>query len=225
MYSLKILISVFLFKSNGLEKKYLKVLESSFFIIFVYLILVFFSIFSGILLKDLLIGNGSLFVTNGIFILSKNYNIQYLEFIPNFVKLQVICIPLFGIYFFFKFNKVFKFINITEFKIFLMYFFNKKYFFDKIINLFSLNIIKISYLIFYRCIDKGFIENFIINILTGINKYSNILIYYNNFNLFTYLYIIYSLFFFFIFIIIGCIYFKFFIIIFFFFIFLYNLCF
>ena len=225
MYSLKILINVFLFKSNGLERKYLKVIEVSFFIIFVYFILVFFSLFSGILLKDLLIGNGSLFLNNGIFYLSKNYNIQYLEFIPNFVKLQVICIPLVGVFFFFKFNNIFNFINITKLKIFFIYFFNKKYFFDKIINLFSLNIIKISYLIFYKCIDKGFIENSIFNILNCINKYSTLLIYYNNFNLFTYLYIVYSLFFFFIFIIIGCIYFKFFIIIFFLFLFLYNLCF
>jgi NADH-ubiquinone oxidoreductase chain 5 len=105
LYSLKILYNVFFNKPNGYKKKYLLAHEASPLVIGIYSILIFFSIFSGFLLKDLLIGHGSVFLVNSIFYLPKNYTLTYAEFINPNIKLLVLFIPLFGLILFTKIKR------------------------------------------------------------------------------------------------------------------------
>jgi proton-translocating NADH-quinone oxidoreductase chain L len=191
LYSLKILYNVFFNKPNGFKKKYLLAHEASPLVLFIYSILIFFSIFSGFLLKDLLIGQGSVFLVNSIFYLPKNYTLSYAEFIDSKIKLLVLFIPVIGLYIFIKI-KDYNFYNLNFYYFYL--FLNKKYFFDRILNMFNLIFIKLSFDFFYVIVDKGLIESFIqlnIRIVNNIsNKIKNLMSY----NLFYYLEMFYYLF-------------------------------
>ena len=193
LYSLKILYNVFFNKPYGFKNKYIKAHEASNIVLFIYSILIFFSIFSGYLLKDFLIGHGSVFLANSIFYLPKNYTITYSEFINLKIKLLVLFIPLIGLLIF-MLIKNYKFDNNKFYLLFL--FFNKKYFFDRVLNMFNLIFIKYSFNLLYMVVDKGFIEKSIngsVNIIFQISYYINTKL--SNYNLFGFLEIFFNIFF------------------------------
>ena len=204
MYSLKILIQVFFFQFNGLKCKYNNLHEVDILVKIVYIILGSFSIVSGYLLKDLLVGIGSMYLD--LYYLPLHYNIHIIEFSPIIIKILVLFIPILGILGYLRFIKFNK--NINIYKLYIIYFFNKKYFFDRIINEISLIFLSLSFNYFYYCLDKGFIEKFIVFSLNKLNNISKIIVKFNNFNLFVYLYFIYLFLIIFFYIFLGFIIFK-----------------
>lgn len=193
MYSLKILLYVFFDKFNGLKIRYQNIHEVSFLIIFVYVILISFSILSGYMLKDLLIGYGSIYLNNSIIYLPKNYNLSYLEFITFKIKYVILCIPICGILLYkdYIYTNLKMYTKESYIYFLIYYFFNKKYFFDRLLNESVLLIINLCLNYFYICIDKGLIEASINLIIEKIMKLANTINSYNKFNLFTYLYLIF----------------------------------
>lgn len=180
LYSLKILYKVFFNKPNGFKEKYKRAHEASPIVLCIYSILIFFSIFSGYLLKDMLIGHGTMYLVNSVFYLPKNYTLTYAEFIDYRIKLLVLFIPVFGLIIF-KYIKDYNFMDSKYYLIFV--FFNKKYFFDRIINISSLVMVKLSFDFFYKAIDKGIIEYFIDLNIRLIKKLSNYIREMSKFNL------------------------------------------
>ena len=171
LYSLKILYKVFFNKPLGYKKKYLLAHEASPIVLIIYSILIFFSIFSGYLLKDMLVGHGSLFLVNSIFYLPKNYTLSYAEFISPIIKLLVLFIPIFGLLIYVQIHK-YNFLNFKYYYLFV--FLNKKYFFDRVLNMFNLIFIRLSFNFFYVIIDKGIIESIIqmsVNLINNIAKF------------------------------------------------------
>jgi len=180
LYSLKVLYKVFFNKPNGFKKKYEKAHEASPIVLLIYSILIFFSIFSGYLLKDMLIGAGSVYLANSVFYLPKNYTLTYAEFIDNRIKLLVLLIPIFG---FIIFTQI-KDYNYMSNKYYLLFlFFNKKYFFDRVVNMFNLVVVKLSFDFFYKAIDKGIIESVISFFITLFKKFSQKIMNMSKFNL------------------------------------------
>jgi len=184
LYSLKILYKVFFNKPLGYKKKYLLAHEASPIVLIIYSILIFFSIFSGYLLKDMLVGHGSVFLVNSIFYLPKNYMLSYAEFINPGIKLLVLFIPIFGLFIYFQIYK-YNFLNFKYYYLFV--FLNKKYFFDRVLNMFNLIFIRLSFNFFYVIIDKGIIESIIQISVNSINFISNFIKKKSNYNLFFYL--------------------------------------
>lgn len=184
LYSLKLLYKVFFNKPLGYKKKYILAHEAKPIVLKIYSILIFFSIFSGILLKDIFIGYGSVFFADSIFYLPKHYMLSYIEFIPSYIKLLILFIPFIG-FFIFTFIKNYEFDSFKYYYLFL--FFNKKYFFDRVINTISFYMLNLSYNLFYKVIDKGMLEYIIKFFIKNIDFISNFKLFRNNFNMFTYL--------------------------------------
>jgi NADH-ubiquinone oxidoreductase chain 5 len=202
LYSLKILYKVFFNKPLGYKKKYLLAHEASPIVLVIYSILIFFSIFSGYLLKDMLVGHGSVFLVNSIFYLPKNYTLSYAEFISPIIKLLVLFIPIFGLLIYINIHK-YNFLNFKYYYLFV--FLNKKYFFDRVLNMFNLIFIRLSFNFFYAIIDKGIIESIIQININLINKIANFVKKNSTYNLFFFIKIFFI---FFILIIISLILFK-----------------
>jgi len=186
LYSLKILYKVFFNKANGYRVRYLNVHEAKPIVLMVYSVLIFFSIFSGYLLKDLLVGNGSVFLANSVFVLPKNSTLIYAEFISVYIKLLVFFIPFIGFFIFYNI-KDFNYLNKKYYYFFI--FLNKKYFFDRVLNVFNLVFIKLSFDYFYKIIDKGILEYIIsgnVRLITILSNFVNKL---GQFKLHYYLYV------------------------------------
>ncbi len=121
------------------------------------------SIFFGFLLKELFVGIGTPFWGNSLYILIKNINFTDVEFIPVLIKWLPFYFTIFGIFFSIIFYHcflylIFYFFNISFVKK-VYIFFNKKWYMDKIQNAFLGSVIlKFSYNIFYKLLDKGFLE-------------------------------------------------------------------
>ena len=203
LYSLKILYNVFFNSPLGFKYKYIISHETNFIVLSVYSVLIFFSIFSGYLLKDYLIGYGSVYLTNSIFYLPKHYDLGYAEFVNPFIKVSVLFIPFIGLIIF---NYI-KDINYSNTKLYLIFLFlNKKYFFDRILNIFNIYVSKYSFDSLYFIFDKGFIENFIQNIIFNIFNISKIMTRnLSNYNLFFFLELFFYILTFLMFILILCI--------------------
>ena len=140
-------------KNYNIKKKESKNLP--FFVYLPLLFLLFLSIVSGYFLSDIFLGLGSDFFSNSIFInpiqnqifFEKHFEIFFSKFIPL----------VFSFIFFIFFDQINFFIK--KF-IYIYYFFKLKLYFDFLINLTLLFFYKFSYLIFFKQIDKGFLEIF-----------------------------------------------------------------
>ena len=162
-YSIRLIYLTFLNDSNGYKLSILNTHDSPIRMGLPLALLVFPSIFIGYILKDMIIGFGTDFWGNALFVHPKNLSLVDSEFIPIYIKLLPVIFSVIGgslSYFLYKYN----FKSIYTFKISILgrklyKFLNKKWFFDKIyneyINQFLLNF---SYFITYKIIDRGLIE-------------------------------------------------------------------
>jgi len=121
------------------------------------------SIFIGYLTKDMLIGMGTDFWGNSLYVLPKNMNMVDAEFIPQIWKLLPVCLSVFGAslsFFMYTFGaKTLYKIKISSNGKKLYNFLNKKWFFDKIYNEFIVqSFLSFGYHISYKTIDRGIIE-------------------------------------------------------------------
>jgi NADH-ubiquinone oxidoreductase chain 5 len=162
-YSTRLLYLTFLSKPNGYKPVIFNVKESSYQINFSLLVLTIPSIFIGFYTKDMLIGLGTDFWGNSIFVLPKNMNRVDAEFIEQFIKLTPVALSILGVlsaYFLYTFQDflLFKF-KISTVGKFFFNFFNRKWFFDKVFNeQITQSLMKFSYRTCYKIIDRGIIE-------------------------------------------------------------------
>ena len=149
-------------------------------IFFALIVLLVGSIFSGLFFKDILVGLGSSFFSNSIFISSQHLLIDY-EYISWYIKSLPLIGTVIGLTISLILNKILFFIFdnsyynkgvVLEYKfsymlsllIKLKTFLNNKWFLDFIQNnYFGIFVLKHSYETCYKVIDKGILEIFIIN--------------------------------------------------------------
>ena len=164
-YSIRLLFLVFLSEPNGNRVVTINSHEGSWRMVLPLFLLSFFSISIGYLTKDFFIGFGTNFWNESIFILSSNYTIVDIEFVSLFYKVLPLFVTILGAYFayfIYSFN-LDKYLEFKKTKFFkkVYTFFNKKWYFDRIYNeIFTQNVLNLSYLYTYKNIDRGILEIF-----------------------------------------------------------------
>jgi NADH-ubiquinone oxidoreductase chain 5 len=164
-YSFRLIYLTFFGVTNGLRKVVNLSHESSFLIITPLFILSIGSLFSGFMAKDLFVGVGSTFLGNSIFTLPKHFNLFEAEFLPPTIKVVPLIFSLSGAFLALLLNNFYKEILVNlktvGLGLFFYSFFNQKWFFDKVYNIYILKpSFHFSFLIPFRLLDKGFIELF-----------------------------------------------------------------
>jgi len=184
-YSLRLIYLTFLNKTNTFRVSIENAHDMSKTMGYPLVPLIFGSIFVGYLLKDMIIGAGTIFWQNSLFILPSNLCIFDAEFLPQIIKLIPVIFSSLGIllaiilYGVFPLGFVYS-IKMSDLGQNLYNFFNRKWFFDKIYNVWvNQNVLYIGYNISYKILDRGFIEN--------LGPYGLSRLFYNrNFNLLSY---------------------------------------
>ena len=162
-YSIRLLHLTFLSKPNGYKSIICTAYDSSYSILTSLAILAIPSIFIGYFTKDMIIGFGTDFWGNSIYVLPENLNLIDSEFIKHTFKILPVILSLLGasvsfiLYSFFN-NLILRLkLNYIGKKIYN--FFNKKWFFDKIYNEYIIqSFFNFSYSKSYKLIDRGIIE-------------------------------------------------------------------
>ena len=98
-YSYRLLFLVFIKETNSKLQSIKKIHESDLLISIPLILLAIGSIFIGWLTKDMLVGMGTNYWNNSIFILSNNINIFESEYIPYYIKLIPLIFSIIGVYF------------------------------------------------------------------------------------------------------------------------------
>lgn len=164
-YSFRLLYLAFLRPYNGFLNFSRLIKESSFILLFIFIILTLFSIFSGYLFKDLFVGLGSDMWVNSIFVLSRNFIQTDSEYISIWLKLIPTIFSIFGFLFsfllFMNFAFFMEYFTINRLLLKLYSFLYNKWFFDYIYNSYLVRFFYfLSYNIFYKLVDRGFVEFF-----------------------------------------------------------------
>jgi len=129
------------------------------------IILSFGSIFLGFLTKDMVIGLGTDFWQNAIFVLPKNNLFIESEFIPTYIKLIPTILSFIGailalIINHFYNNELYNFTT-SKFGLLMYSFLNKKWYFDKVYNEYiNKKLLLFGYFVSFKGIDKGIVEMF-----------------------------------------------------------------
>jgi NADH-ubiquinone oxidoreductase chain 5 len=123
------------------------------------------SVLIGFYAKDMIIGFGSDFWGNAIFVTVENMNRVDSEFIVHFYKILPVILSLLGVtssFLLYVFgSKLLVKLKFSRLGKKIYNFFNKKWFFDKIYNEYiSQYFFTVSYTITYKTIDRGIIEIF-----------------------------------------------------------------
>jgi proton-translocating NADH-quinone oxidoreductase chain L len=121
------------------------------------------SIFTGYLSRDFFIGLGSDFFDDAIFILPQNMLLIDAEFIPHHIKIVPTVFALFGICSSLFFNKHYEYFFVSfrykKYNNLFYKFLVQKWYFDYIQNeLIGKPLLYLSYNIFFKTLDKGFLE-------------------------------------------------------------------
>lgn len=160
LYSLRVLLLVFLKGYMGNLTLLKSVHHTDFYIIIPLFYLSLFSIFVGYLTKDFIVGVGNPVWDYSIF--SLNHYIDF-EFYTTAYKSIPIVLSLYSIVItyviYFWYNLCFDYIKLNAVAQDYYVFFNQKWFFDKLINEFLSNyIFKVAYTHFLKLFDKGILE-------------------------------------------------------------------
>ena len=162
-YSTRLLHLTFLSNPNGYKSVICSAYDSSYSILFSLCTLSIPSIFIGYLTKDMIIGLGTDFWGNSIFVLPEHMNLIDAEFIEHQFKILPVILSLLGATSSFI---LYSYFNNTLFNLKISYlgkkfynFFSKKWFFDKVYNEYiTQSLFKFSYSSSYKLIDRGIIE-------------------------------------------------------------------
>ena len=162
-YSTRLAYLTFLSEPNGYRVVISKAYDSSYNIIIPLFILSIPSIFIGFYTKDMIIGLGTDFWGNAIYVWPENMNRIDAEFISQSWKLMPVIFSLSGTilaYVFYTVGNQFLFKLKVSFIGKKFYnFLNKKWFFDKIYNEYITQVLlNFSYRVSYKIIDRGIIE-------------------------------------------------------------------
>jgi len=168
-YSFRLLFLTFLGSSPNLNKKSLISFtqekshhDAPIYMAIPLILLAFGSIFVGYLAKDMMIGIGTDFWGNALFLLPQNTVFIESEYIPQYIKMIPLFFGIFGAFIAYTINIKKSFITYklkTGLLRNLYIFFNKRWLFDKIYNDFFVGpSLQFGYEISFRTLDKGFIE-------------------------------------------------------------------
>lgn len=162
-YSIRLIYLTFLSKPTGFKKTICCALDSGQSICIALGCLAILSLFIGYLTKDLLVGLGSDFFGNAIYVSVKNLNMFDAEFIPSFYKTLPVSLSLCGlllgfVLYNFKSKELFL-LKISDFGKKYYSFLNRKWFFDKIYNnCLGQVFFRFGYSTSYKFIDRGIFE-------------------------------------------------------------------
>lgn len=164
-YSTRLLYLTFLSVPNGYKSVICKAYDSSYQICIALFILSIPSVFIGFYTKDMIIGLGTDFWGNSIFVLPENMNLIDAEFIPHFFKILPVILSLLGAttsFLFYTFaSKLLFQIKFSFIGKKIYNFLNKKWFFDKVYNEYIAQFFfKFGYNVSYKIIDRGIFEIF-----------------------------------------------------------------
>ncbi|MBC8302500.1 MAG: NADH-quinone oxidoreductase subunit L [Pelagibacterales bacterium] len=164
-YSTRLLCLTFLTNPNGYKSVLCYAYDSSYRILISLSILSIPSIFIGFLTKDMIIGLGTDFWGNSLYVLPSNMNMVDAEFINIKYKLLPLFFSMLGLISSFIlytfFNDVLFNIKTSSLGKKLYNFLSKKWFFDKVYNEYiTQNLFNFSYSTTYKLVDRGIIEIF-----------------------------------------------------------------
>ena len=162
-YSIRLLYLTFLNNYNGYRPVLINVHDSPLKMSLPLVVLVFPSVFIGYLTKDMIIGFGTNFWGNSLYVFPTNLSLVDSEFIPVFNKLFPVLLSLLGgfsSYFFYRYKlKDLYFFKISNFGRQFYKFLNRKWFFDKVYNEYiNQSLLGFGYVNTYKEIDRGFVE-------------------------------------------------------------------
>ena len=177
LYSIKLIFLVFYSTLNYNKSKINSIMDGGILIFFSLFILLIFSIFSGFLFKELIIGCGSFFYSSSILELPKSISFFEMESIYEFygyynfsffylilVKFLPIYVSFFGIfiyYIYFLYGYKIIFLNIFFKYSKFIFFFSNKWYIDFIYNNFIVKpFLVFIFNIFFNYFDKGLLEFF-----------------------------------------------------------------
>lgn len=162
-YSFRLIFLTFFNKTNAFKFSIENMHDAPLIMIIPLIILVIGSIFIGYLTKDMIIGMGTNYWNNSLFVLPQNLYFFESEFIPYYIKLIPVIFSILGalisyFIYFYLLNILYK-INITKIGIYFYTYLNKKLFFDIVYNEFIVkSLFYFGYNISFKIIDRGFIE-------------------------------------------------------------------
>ena len=164
-YSTRLLYLTFLSKPNGYKSVISAAYDSSYQICIALAVLSIPSIFIGFYTKDMIIGLGTDFWGNAIYVLPENMNMIDAEFIEHSFKILPVILSLAGAscsFLLYSFGSRILFQTKISFLGKKLYnFLNKKWFFDKVYNEYiGQFFFKFGYNVSYKIIDRGIIEMF-----------------------------------------------------------------
>jgi len=135
-YSSRLLYLTFGGNSSAFRYNMTKIHEGNYQLTLPLLSLIFGSLFSGFFLKDFFVGFGSTFFSNSIFVLASNSILFDIEFIPLIIKIIPTLVGLSGfvLAFFIYQSSMSPLMYLVTIRIYT--FFNTKWFFDHIYNLY-----------------------------------------------------------------------------------------
>jgi NADH-ubiquinone oxidoreductase chain 5 len=162
-YSTRLIYLTFLSKPNRYKSVTQAAFDSSIQICVALSCLAIPSIFIGFYTKDMLVGLGSNFWGNAIYVQPENMNLFDAEFSKQFYKLLPVTVSIFGItlaFLFYEFQSKLLFqLKISFFLKKVYNFLTKKWFFDKVYNEWvSQFFFKFSYSNSYKIVDRGIFE-------------------------------------------------------------------
>ena len=164
-YSTRLLYLTFLSQPNGYRQVICAAYDSSYQICIALAVLSVPSVLIGFYTKDMIIGLGTDFWGNSLFVLPENMNMIDAEFIPHSFKILPVVLSMAGattsfLLYTFSSKLLFQFkISFIGKKIYN--FLNKKWFFDKVYNEYvSQFFFKFGYNVSYKIIDRGIFEIF-----------------------------------------------------------------
>jgi proton-translocating NADH-quinone oxidoreductase chain L len=164
-YSMRLIFLTFINKTNSYRYAIQHIHDLPKIMGYPLLILVFGSIFVGYLTKDMIIGVGTNFWGNALFVLPENLVVFDAEFLPVYIKLIPVIFSFSGAFVSYIFyvilspSFVYK-IKMSNFGNSFYNFFNRKWFFDKVYNDFiNQTVLRIGYHKTYKLIDRGIVEN------------------------------------------------------------------
>ena len=164
-YSIRLIYLTFLNKSNAFRVSIEGAHDMPKIMGYPLIPLIFGSIFVGYLTKDMIIGPGTLFWQNALFVLPENLAIFDAEFLPQTIKLIPVIFSLSGVFLAILFYGILPLNFIYSMKMSPLgqkfyLFFNRKWFFDKVYNEYiNQPVLNFGYNISYKIIDRGVIEN------------------------------------------------------------------
>jgi len=164
-YSTRLVYLTFLSRPNGFKSVICYAYDSSYQISVSLFLLVVPSVLIGFYSKDIIIGLGSDFWGNAIFVTAENMNRIDAEFITHIFKILPVILSLLGSISAFLIyssgRKILVQLKISKIGKSFYNFFNKKWFFDKVYNEYvGQFFFTLSYDITYKTVDRGIIEVF-----------------------------------------------------------------